>query len=169
VNESIIVFLIVCFPLPAWFLLFLCFLGLHLLVFLLLALRLSPLVGVIFNHFDVLQVGLGILLQLLQLIAIHLHLPLLSIFNLFLLLLSFRLFGRFDGRFELLFFLLFDRTSLLRSVLIDGFDVGGDDVLNEEAAIVDLTGVLVMPGEGRKRDFVHIIILVGTIAEWIKT
>lgn len=158
VNESIIIFLVICFPLPAWFLLFLGFLGLHLLVFLLLPLRLSLLIGVLFHHLDVLQVGLGILPQLLQLFAIHLQLPLLSIFTLFLPFLSFRLFDRLDGRFDLLLFWLFVWTSLLRHGLIDGFDVGGDEVLDEEGALIDFVGVLVMPGEGGKCDFVHIII-----------
>lgn len=54
--------------------------------------------------------------------------------------------------------LLFDWTSLLRPVLIDGFDVGSDAVLDEKGSIIELVGVLVMPGEGGNCDLVHIII-----------
>jgi hypothetical protein len=77
VNQSISIFLIVGFSLLSRFLLFLGFLRLHLLVFLFLPLRLLLLFGVVLDDLDVLQVGLGILTQLLQLLAIHLQFPLL--------------------------------------------------------------------------------------------
>ena len=96
INQSIIIFLVVRFPLPAWFVP-LSFLRLHLLIFLLLSLRLSLLFRVVFDHFDVLQVGLGILAQLLQLMAIHLQFSVLSVFGLLLLFSWFRLFDRLDG------------------------------------------------------------------------
>lgn len=87
IDESIIIFIFE----PVFYNHF----SLNFLVFLFLSLRLSLLFWAAFGHFDVLQVGLGIFPQLLQLIAIHLQLPL-SVFVFFLQLLSLRLLNRLD-------------------------------------------------------------------------
>ncbi len=75
---------------------------------------------------------------------------------LLLLFLTTRLFGRFDW----LLILQFCWTFLWGFVLINGFDISGEEVLDEKGSLIDLVGILVMASEGGYCDFVHKIIMI---------